>query len=126
MDKDLVSYLVQNVGKPGPDGYDIDVFFGNTPEYKKAKKIIAKQHDKEIAKQYKRLNNIKPIAGLNMALVRHLVHNIGKPGPDGYDTDVFYGETPEYKYALKILQNLFSNLSLLRNFFRFSSRGRTN
>lgn len=105
MDKDLVSYLVQNIGKPGLDGYDIDVFFGNTPEYKKAKEIIAKQHDEEIAKQSKRLNNIKPIAGLNMALVRHLVDNIGKPGPDGYDTDVFYGETPEYKYALKILQN---------------------
>ena len=52
MDKDLVSYLIQNIGKPGPDGYDIDVFFGNTPEYKKAKEIIAKQHDKEIANQY--------------------------------------------------------------------------
>lgn len=38
-------------------------------------------------------------------LVSYLIQNIGKPGPDGYDTDVFYGETPEYKYALKILQN---------------------
>ena len=98
----LVNYLVKHIGDPGPDGYDIECFYGKTPEYKRAIEIRNKRESKRIAAKMRREEKIKPVPGLDMELVEYLVENIGKPGPVGYDIYCYYHDTPEYEYAIKI------------------------